>query len=199
MSNFDAATNTQTLKAEWVSLANSDQRKGRAGRVRPGICYHLFSKARHQILEKYQKPEILRLRPDDSILTAKILQLGKIQPFFQNLMDPPDEEAVALSLHLLRRINALDGDENLTPLGYHLARLPLSPQIGKMILLGAIFSCLDPILSVAVSLDFKDAFQIPLGKEREVDMKRVELAGEWKSDHLLLHKVFFFIFNYFSN
>ncbi|XP_023310830.1 ATP-dependent RNA helicase DHX36 [Anoplophora glabripennis] len=188
ISNFDVATNNQTLFAEWVSLANADQRKGRAGRVRPGVCFHLFSKARYQILEKYQKPEILRMRPDGTILTAKILQLGKVEPFFQKLMDPPDPQAIALSLNLLRRIYALDGNENLTPLGFHLAKLPLSPQIGKMILLGAIFSCLDPILSVAVSLDFKDAFQIPLGKEAQVDLKRVELAGDWLSDHLLLHK-----------
>lgn len=78
LSNFDAATNNQTLVADWASLANVDQRKGRAGRVRPGVCYHLYSRARHQILEKYQKPEILRMRPDNTILTAKILQLGEI-------------------------------------------------------------------------------------------------------------------------
>lgn len=109
-------------------------------------------------------------------------------------MDPPDIEAVMLSLTILRRIYALDADENLTPLGYHLAKLPLSPQIGKMILFGAIFSCLNPILSVAVSLDFKDAFQIPLGKEQLVDLKKVELAGGWQSDHLVLHKVLSIIF-----
>jgi HrpA-like RNA helicase len=56
----------------------------------------------------------------------------------------------------------LDADENLTPLGFHLARLPLDPQTGKMILMGALFSCVDPIFSVAASLSFKDAFHVPL-------------------------------------
>lgn len=59
-------------------------------------------------------------------------------------------------------MGALDDNENLTPLGYHLAKLPLDPQTGKMILMGAIFSCVDPILSVAASLSFKDAFVIPM-------------------------------------
>ncbi|KAJ8923410.1 hypothetical protein NQ315_001968, partial [Exocentrus adspersus] len=188
ITNFDVATNNQTLNEELVSIANADQRKGRAGRVKPGVCYHLFTKARYHILEKYQLPEILRVRPDNTILQAKILQLGKVQPFFEKLMDPPNPEVVSLSLNLLRRIYALDADENLTPLGYHLAKLSVAPQLGKMIILGAIFSCLNPILSVAASLDFKDAFQIPLGKEKQADMMKVELAGDWKSDHLLLHK-----------
>ena len=79
-----------------------------------------------------------------------------------------------------------DGVELLTPLGYHLAQLPMDPQTGKMILLGAIFSCLDPVLSVAASLSFKDAFVTPLGKEKEVDRVRRVLAENTKSDHLML-------------
>jgi HrpA-like helicases len=63
---------------------------------------------------------------------------------------------------LLENLNAVDADENLTPLGFHLARLPLDPQTGKMILMGALFSCVDPIFSVAASLSFKDAFLVPL-------------------------------------
>ena len=58
--------------------------------------------------------------------------------------------------------NALDSDENLLPLGVHLARMPVDPHTGKMILFGAMFCCLDPILTVAASLSFKDAFVIPL-------------------------------------
>lgn len=58
--------------------------------------------------------------------------------------------------------NALDGNEELTPLGYHLAALPVSPRVGKMILFGTIFSCLDPVLTVASVLGFKDPFVFPL-------------------------------------
>ncbi|CAH1983221.1 unnamed protein product [Acanthoscelides obtectus] len=188
MNDFNVETNTETLDIQWVSKANADQRKGRAGRVKPGVCYHLYSRARHQIIEKFQKPEILRMRLEGTILQTKILQLGKVEEFFSKLMDPPDAETVTLSLNLLKRLNALDDREDLMPLGYHIARLPIAPQMGKMILFGAIFSCLDPVLSVAASLDYKDAFQIPLGKEKLADIKRVELGDGLLSDHLLLHK-----------
>ncbi|KAJ8938405.1 hypothetical protein NQ314_011511 [Rhamnusium bicolor] len=188
ISTFNVDTNTVNLKSQWVSLANADQRKGRAGRVKPGVCFHLFSKARHMILEKFQTPEILRERLDGVILSAKLLQLGKIEEFFPKLMDPPESKALQLSVNLLKRLNALDDNENLTPLGYHLSKLPMAPQMGKMILFGAIFSCIDPILSVAASLDFKDAFQIPMGKENLADRKKAELAAGWNSDHLVFHE-----------
>ncbi len=167
MSNFDVEANIATLKPEWCSLANSRQRRGRAGRVQPGVCYHLYCKGREMTFADYMLPEMLRKRLEEVILQIKVLRLGKVEPFFAKVMDPPDPKAVRLSLELLRQINALDdtdGSEILTPLGFHLAQLPMDPQTGKMILLGAIFSCLDPVLSVAASLSFKDAFVIPLGK-----------------------------------
>ncbi|CAG2066507.1 unnamed protein product, partial [Timema podura] len=90
------------------------------------------------------------------------------------------------SPELLHTLNALDSDENLTPLGYHLANLPLDPQTGKMILMGAMFSCIDPIFSVAASLTFKDPFVIPLGKEDQVNKCKIELSNGSKSDHLVI-------------
>ena len=82
--------------------------------------------------------------------------------------------------------------ETLTPLGYHLAQLPMDPATGKMILLGAMFSCLDPVLSVAATLTFKDAFVIPMGKEELADRKKVELSKGTKSDHLMFANVMMF-------
>lgn len=108
-----------------------------------------------------------------------------------SLLDAPEKKAIQNSIELLKRLNALDEDENLTPLGYHLARLPMNPQLGKMILLGALFGCLDPILTIAATLDFKDPFYIPLGKEKQADEKRFQFAKGWKSDHLALLEVMY--------
>lgn len=63
---------------------------------------------------------------------------------------------------MLRQLNALDENENLTPLGFHLAKMPLDPQIGKMLLMAVTMSCLNPILSIAATLSFKDPFFLPL-------------------------------------
>ena len=94
-----------------------------------------------------------------------------------------------LSLDLLKSLNAIQDDEQLTPLGFHLAEFPMDPQTGKMILFGAIFGCLDPILSVASSLAYKDAFILPLGKEKLVDQVRNKLAKDSRSDHILMINV----------
>lgn len=86
-------------------------------------------------------------------------------------------------------LSALDNNECLTPLGLHLARLPMDPQSGKMILLSSIFSCVDPITSVAASLTFKNAFYAPLGKENLVDRIKYDFSADTKSDHLMMSNV----------
>ncbi|KAH0504983.1 ATP-dependent RNA helicase DHX36 [Microtus ochrogaster] len=155
--HFDTQNNISTMSAEWVSKANAKQRKGRAGRVQPGHCYHLYNGLRASLLDDYQLPEILRTPLEELCLQIK---------------------------------SALDKQEELTPLGVHLARLPVEPHIGKMILFGALFCCLDPVLTIAASLSFKDPFVIPLGKEKIADARRKELAKETRSDHLTVVNAF---------
>ncbi|XP_020637590.3 ATP-dependent DNA/RNA helicase DHX36 [Pogona vitticeps] len=182
--HFDTQNNISTMAAEWVSKANAKQRKGRAGRVQPGRCYHLYNGLRATLLDDYQLPEILRTPLEELCLQIKILKLGGIAHFLSKLMDPPSSDAVLLSIKNLMQLNALDRHEELTPLGVHLARLPVEPHIGKMILFGALFCCLDPVLTIAAGLSFKDPFVIPLGKEKVADARRKELSKNSKSDHL---------------
>uniref|UniRef100_A0A8C3T5I7 ATP-dependent DNA/RNA helicase DHX36 n=1 Tax=Chelydra serpentina TaxID=8475 RepID=A0A8C3T5I7_CHESE len=188
--HFDTQNNISTMAAEWVSKANAKQRKGRAGRVQPGHCYHLYNGLRASLLDDYQLPEILRTPLEELCLQIKILRLGGIAYFLSRLMDPPSREAVILSINHLMELNALDRQEELTPLGVHLARLPVEPHIGKMILFGALFCCLDPVLTIAASLSFKDPFVIPLGKEKVADARRKELSKNTKSDHLTVVNAF---------
>uniref|UniRef100_A0A5F8HEV5 ATP-dependent DNA/RNA helicase DHX36 n=2 Tax=Monodelphis domestica TaxID=13616 RepID=A0A5F8HEV5_MONDO len=188
--HFDTQNNISTMAAEWVSKANAKQRKGRAGRVQPGHCYHLYNGLRASLLDDYQLPEILRTPLEELCLQIKILRLGGIAYFLSRLMDPPSHDAVLLSINHLMELNALDKQEELTPLGVHLARLPVEPHIGKMILFGALFCCLDPVLTIAASLSFKDPFVIPLGKEKVADARRKELSKNTKSDHLTVVNAF---------
>ncbi|XP_015225790.1 PREDICTED: ATP-dependent RNA helicase DHX36 isoform X1 [Cyprinodon variegatus] len=184
--NFDSDNNISTMLAEWVSLANAKQRKGRAGRVQPGKCYHLYNGLRASMLEAYQLPEIMRTPLEELCLQIKILKLGSISHFLEKAMDPPSQKAVNLAIKNLTDLNALDHRENLTALGVHLARLPVEPHTGKLILFGALFGCLDPVLTIAASLSFKDPFFIPLGKEKMADMRRRTLSRNSKSDHLTI-------------
>uniref|UniRef100_A0A8C6SL43 ATP-dependent DNA/RNA helicase DHX36 n=1 Tax=Neogobius melanostomus TaxID=47308 RepID=A0A8C6SL43_9GOBI len=188
--HFDSDNNISTMAAEWVSLANAKQRKGRAGRVCPGKCYHLYNGLRASLLDAYQLPEIMRTPLEELCLQIKILKLGPIAGFLQRALDPPSEKAVNLAIKNLTDLTALDRSEHLTALGVHLARLPVEPHIGKLILFGALLGCLDPILTIAASLSFKDPFFIPLGKEKMADMRRRTLSRNSKSDHLTIVNAF---------
>ncbi|KAI5711731.1 hypothetical protein M8J75_002767 [Diaphorina citri] len=131
------------------------------------------------------KDNIATLKPEwISLANAKQRRgrAGRVQ----EVLDPPDPASVQLSLKLLRLIDALDDDEHLTPLGYHLAKLPLDPQIGKMLLMASIFSCVDPVFTVAASLGFKDAFYCPMNMEKDVDKQKNILAQGAKSDYVVL-------------
>ncbi|XP_041377673.1 ATP-dependent DNA/RNA helicase DHX36-like isoform X2 [Gigantopelta aegis] len=188
--DFQPQNNLSTLESKWVSKANSKQRKGRAGRVQAGKCYHLYTSLQWNGFQDYLLPEILRTRLEELCLQIKLLKLGKITPFVSKAMQPPSMESLERAIVTLQNLNALDRDENLLPLGYHLARMPVDPQTGKMILFGAMFCCLDPILTVAASLSFKDAFIIPLGKESDADRARKRLSENSMSDHLMLVNAF---------
>ncbi|KAH0534883.1 ATP-dependent DNA/RNA helicase DHX36 [Cotesia glomerata] len=186
LSRFDVNNNIEILKPEWISLANCQQRRGRAGRVQPGECYHLFSKAREMTLDEYPTPEMLRTPLEKIILKVKVLLLGRVDVFLGSVIDPPDDKAIKIALNLLRNLNAIDDKENLTPLGYHLARLPLDPRTGKMVLWASMFSCVEPVFAIAASLSFKDAFYCPLNKEQEANDAKKKLGLEQFSDHIAL-------------
>ncbi|XP_034098072.2 ATP-dependent DNA/RNA helicase DHX36 [Drosophila albomicans] len=187
LSNYDTETNIQTLEECWVTQANTQQRKGRAGRVQPGICYNLFSRAREQLMAEIPTPEILRSKLESIILSLKLLHIENPYVFLQTLINAPAQEAINNGVALLKRIEALDANGQLTPLGMHLAKMPIDPQMGKMILMSALFRCLDPITSAAAALSYKMPFYTPMGQERRVDEAKRRLSNNMRSDHLLVH------------
>ena len=182
---------TLCLRYHRVTQANAKQRAGRAGRVRPGLCYHLFTKARYEReFPPQQLPEMLRAPLEALCLHVKILGHANVEQFLSKALEPPARSALRHTLLGLKSIRALEqdrGHETLTPLGYHLASLPVDVRLGKMMLYGAIFRCLDPVLTVAAGMSLRSPFYAPLDRRDAADDARRRFTHE-ASDHLtLLH------------
>lgn len=153
-------TSTSTLVTTWCSRASIKQRSGRAGRVQAGICCRLFSSGTTRDQMKDQAvPELQRVPLEEVCLSILAGRLGKdCMDFLQQAPQPPSEKSVSLALDVLKDVGAIDADEQLTPLGYHLSKLPMDVRLGKMLIFGALFHCLHPILTIAASLSCKSPF-----------------------------------------
>lgn len=184
--HFDSNRNMESLETVWISRANASQRRGRAGRVMPGICIHLFTKHRHDNnLLSQPIPEIHRIPLEQLMLRVKMLPNfdgHSLASILNQSIEPPSEENMQGAIKRLQNLGAFD-KENLTALGSHLALLPVDVRIGKLMLFGAIFQCLDSVLTICACLSHKSPFVSPFSKRQEADARKRQFAIG-NSDHL---------------
>ncbi|KAK8301495.1 hypothetical protein V6Z12_D04G025500 [Gossypium hirsutum] len=162
---YDALNNTPCLLPSWISQASARQRRGRAGRVQPGECYHLYPRCVYEAFSEYQLPELLRTPLNSLCLQIKSLQVESIGGFLSAALQAPEPLAVQNAIDFLKMVGALDEKENLTNLGKFLAMLPVDPKLGKMLIMGAIFRCFDPVLTIVSGLSVRDPFLLPQDKK----------------------------------
>ncbi|XP_077594067.1 3'-5' RNA helicase YTHDC2 [Stigmatopora nigra] len=190
--SFDTISRISMLKTVWISKASALQRRGRAGRCQPGICFHLFSRQKFNSMQEFPVPQLLRMPLQELCLQTKMLTSVPIAEFLSKAPQPPTAHAVRSAVEILKSIEALNQNEELTDLGFHLADLPVDPHLGKMVLCGVVLKCLDPILTIACTLGYRDPFVLPpVGvQKRNVHQCRAHYASNSFSDHMTLLRVF---------
>ncbi|PKU47310.1 hypothetical protein llap_2409 [Limosa lapponica baueri] len=192
--SFDALSCVTMLKMVWISKASAIQRKGRAGRCQPGVCFRLFSRLRFQNMLEFQTPELLRMPLQELCLHTKLLAPinSPIVDFLMKAPDPPPALIVRNAVQMLKTIDAMDPWEDLTELGYHLTELPVEPHLGKMVLCAVVLKCLDPILTIACTLAYRDPFVLPAlaSQKRAAMLCRKRFTAGTFSDHMALLRAF---------
>ncbi|NXJ87158.1 DHX34 helicase, partial [Trogon melanurus] len=157
--SYDPQGKLQRLQEFWISRASAEQRKGRAGRTGPGVCYRLYAESDYDAFSPYPVPEIQRVALDALVLQLKSMGLGDPRTF--PFLEPPASSSLETAVRYLRDQGALDEAENLTPIGNLLAQLPVDVVVGKILVLGVLFGLSEPALTVAAALSVPSPFLRP--------------------------------------
>ena len=173
ISRYSHRTKVQRLPIEPISQASANQRKGRCGRTADGICIRLYSEADFESRPEYTDPEILRTNLASVILQMAAIGLGDVPKF--PFIDPPDARNIADGLTLLAELNAFK-DGRITGLGRKLARLPVDPRIGRMILEADRNGCVREVLIIAAALSIQDPRERPVDAQQAADDKHRRFA-----------------------
>ncbi|KAM3874618.1 ATP-dependent RNA helicase DHX29 [Diretmus argenteus] len=187
---YHESSQMSSLVETFVSKASALQRQGRAGRVQNGFCFRLYPKFRFNAFMDYSIPEILRVPLEELCLHIMKCEYGSPEDFLRGALDAPQPQSVSNAISLLRRIGACHPDNHLlTPLGHHLASLPVNVKIGKMLIYGAILGCLDPIATIAAAITEKSPFSTPMHRRDEANVAKAALALA-NSDHLTIYNAY---------
>ncbi len=173
ISRYNPRTRTKRLPVEPVSQSSANQRAGRAGRLQDGICIRLYDEEDFEKRPRFTQPEIQRANLAEVILRMKAFRLGEIETF--PFLNPPLPPAIRAGYGLLHELGALDDAHELTPLGRELARLPLDPTLGRMLIQARQERALPEVLIIAAGLS------VPDPRERPEDAKEAAAARTGRS------------------
>eukprot|EP00802_Teleaulax_amphioxeia_P003705 Tamp_03708.p1 GENE.Tamp_03708~~Tamp_03708.p1 ORF type:complete len:840 (-),score=213.22 Tamp_03708:303-2822(-) len=183
---YDPVTQISSLATAWAAKANVKQRRGRAGRVREGVCYRLYTAAQHQAMASEQEPEMLIVPLEQICLSTLALGLGKCAEVLGSALDAPPAKQIDAALQTLKELGATDEAQRLTPLGQKLCQLHIEPRLGKMLVLASAMRCLRPVIAVAAAKEYRDPF---FHGDQRVDGLRVMMSDGCQSDQLLMADV----------
>ena len=176
ISRYSRRTKVQRLPIEPISQASAAQRAGRSGRTAPGVCIRLYSEQDFESRQRYTDPEILRTNLAAVMLQMAALGLGDVESF--GFLDPPERRSIRDGVALLGELGAFDARGHITALGRRLARLPVDPRLGRMILQADAEGCVAEVLVLAAALSIPDPRERPADAEEAARAKHARFADE---------------------
>nr|WP_228293100.1 ATP-dependent RNA helicase HrpA [Psychrobacter sp. K31L] len=196
ISRYSYRSRVQRLPIEAISQAAANQRKGRCGRVAPGVCIRLYSEEDFTGRPEFTEPEILRTNLASVILQMANLRLGSVDDF--EFIEPPDSRLVTDGHKLLDELGAITAKSeavaspqtnkpkakkgldhlSLTPTGQKMARMPIDPRLARMLVAGSDFDCIREMLIVVAALAVQDPRERPANKRQQADQKHAEFRQD---------------------
>ncbi|MHB0984711.1 MAG: ATP-dependent RNA helicase HrpA [Sulfuricella sp.] len=186
---YSYRSKVERLQVEKISQASANQRAGRCGRVMSGVCVRLYAEEEFNTRPAFTDPEIRRSNLAAVILRMKALGLADIEQF--PFLEPPDSRAIADGFKLLEELGAVDAQRALTDTGRQLAKLPIDPRIGRMILAAKAENCLTEVLIIASALSVQDPRERPLERQQAADDKHRQFQDD-NSDFMAYLKLWAF-------
>jgi ATP-dependent helicase HrpA len=174
ISRYSVRGKVQRLPIEPISQASADQRKGRCGRERPGICIRLYSEEDFNLRPAFTPPEVLRTNLASVILQMAVLHLGTPDEF--PFLDSPDTRQINDGYRLLQELKAVDERREVTALGRQIASLPLDPRLARMLLAASHQNCLREMLVIAAFLSIQDPRDRLADAQAQADAQHAQFA-----------------------
>ncbi|MCP4041736.1 MAG: ATP-dependent RNA helicase HrpA [Gammaproteobacteria bacterium] len=189
ISRYSYRNKVQQLPIEKISRASADQRKGRCGRLGPGVCIRLYGQEEYESRPEFTEPEILRTNLAAVILQMASLKLGDVAGF--PFVDPPHQRYISDGYRLLTELGAVEGERRLTPIGRELVKFPLDPRLGRMLLAAKTENCLREVLIIVSAIAVQDPRERPLEAREKADQAHARFQDP-RSDFLTLLKLWDF-------